>query len=84
MKSFFVLGCMDLNTAFVIPYRVLEAQLENLNVTIRTYARESYWHIKILEPVTGKYALHLPKLSESMPLDEYRLPEITPLSEMNS
>lgn len=84
MKSFFVLACMDLNTAFVIPYRVLEAQLKNLNVTIRTGARESYWHIKIIEPVTGKYALHLPKLSDSMPLDEYRLPEITPLSETNS
>ena len=71
-KSFFVLGCMDINAAFAIPWKVIHSVLPILNTT--TTERGTYWHIHLAEPKPNSYALLLPKKSDQLPLDEYRLP----------
>jgi len=40
-KSFFVLGCMDLQHAFAIPLDILRKNLPALNTT--TTERSTYW-----------------------------------------
>lgn len=71
--SFFALGCMDLESAFVIPVDVIQSHLEELNTTTRSDTGQIYWHIKILEPAPKKFALQLPKSNNSLPLDDFIL-----------
>ncbi len=70
-NSFFVLGGMDIASAFVIPWKVIHAELSSLNTTATE--RGTYWHIHMAEPKLGSYALLLPKKSGQMPLDDYRV-----------
>jgi hypothetical protein len=70
-ESFFVLGCMDLPFAFVLPLKVLRSNLDALNTT--TTERSTYWHIHLSETEPGDYALLLPKRSQQLPLAAYKL-----------
>ena len=72
-SSYLVLGCMDLNSAFAVPLQVLRDVLSKLNVSTRATNNQQYWHIKVLEPSAGEYALQLPKSDESLPLNPYTL-----------
>ena len=45
--SYFVLGCMDLDVAFVIPLKTISAYLSKLNTT--TTDKKTYWHIHLVE-----------------------------------
>lgn len=69
----FVLGCVDLPVAFALPVGEVRKNLENFNKTITPEGKE-YWHVKILEPSKGQFALHLPRSASSIPLEQYRLP----------
>jgi len=69
--SFFVLGCMDLSFAFVLPLKLLRSNLDALNTT--TTERSTYWHIHLAETEPGDYALLLPRRSQQLPLAEYKL-----------
>ena len=69
--SFFVLGGMDLPIAFSIPWDTFHTLLGALNTT--TTARNTYWHIHIVERSPGQYAILLPKRSETFPLDDFQI-----------
>ena len=68
--SHFVLGCVDLNLAFALPLDVVRAHLQELSETTKPDG-DHYWHVKILEPKPGKYALQLPKKGANLPLDSF-------------
>lgn len=72
-RAFLALGCMDLDTAFAIPRNVITSVLDHLNVTEKKDTDELYWHIHIVEPKPGNYALLLPKKGETLPLLEYQI-----------
>jgi hypothetical protein len=67
-EGYFVLGCMDLEQAFALPVSTLRQQLSYLNTTTKPDGT-IYWHIKIIEPSPGKFALQLPKTGKSLPLE---------------
>jgi hypothetical protein len=70
-ESFFVLGCMDLSFAFALPLSEIRKHLEALNTT--TLEHGMYWHIHLVESQNGGYAMLLPKRSQQLPLEEYRV-----------
>jgi hypothetical protein len=57
-NGLFVLGCVDLDIAFAIPYSVIHSKLPALNTTERR--GRNYWHIKIRRESDGKYYLLSP------------------------
>lgn len=71
-QALFVLGCMDLDTAFAIPRTDLASRLHALNTTTRDDGTH-YWHIHIVERAAGQYGLALPKLGTVLPLDPFHL-----------
>ena len=68
-----VLGCVDLDIAFVLPLEVVRAHLDELNTSSKKDGTAHYWHVKILEPKPGNFVLQLPKAAGHLPLDEFRL-----------
>ncbi len=72
-RSFFVLGCMDLNVGFAIPAVVMRSILDDLNTT--GDANEGgYWHIHVGESNPGEFSVQLPRGQTSLPLTEYQFP----------
>lgn len=69
-NGYFVLGCMDLDQAFALPVATLREQLSYMNITVKPDGT-TYWHIKIIEPSTGKFALQLPKTGKSISLERF-------------
>jgi hypothetical protein len=65
-----ILGCVDLNVAFGIPVAAIRKLLDEFNTSNKKDG-EHYWHLKIVEPKPGKYALHLPRSGTSFPLQEF-------------
>jgi hypothetical protein len=72
--AYLALGCMDLPFAFVIPVSVMSSVVEGLNQTLKDDGQTDFWHIHISEPVPGHYTILLPKRSDVLQLDEYRMP----------
>lgn len=62
-RSFFVLGCMDLEVAFAIPHADMQPLLPSLHTSSK--GGNTYWHIHLIEHGAG-LAISVPK---SMPLD---------------
>jgi hypothetical protein len=73
-SAYLALGCMDLPFAFTIPVSVMLSVVDGLNQTLREDGRTDYWHIHIAEPEPSQFTLLLPKRSDVLPLDEYRMP----------
>jgi hypothetical protein len=71
-EAHLLLGCMDLCFAFAIPLAVLSPLLDALNTTEKD--GEHYWHVKLGQAAPDRYTLLLPKRSDALPIDEYRLP----------
>jgi hypothetical protein len=71
-QSYFIVGGMDIPGAFAVPWKIIHSALPNLNTT--KTERGMYWHIHVAEPRPSSYALLLPKISEQLPIDEYRIP----------
>jgi len=67
-RSFFVLGCMDLNEAFGIPRDIIRAILPHLHQSVREGG--AYWHIHLIETSEG-LALYQPKAGANLPLSPY-------------
>ncbi len=70
-KGLFVMGCMDLDYAFAIPRSVMAENVEFLNTTTKQNPEVTYWHIHLIEPTQGHFALLLPKKPGHLALDEY-------------
>jgi hypothetical protein len=71
-QSFFVLGCMDLGVAFAIPRKIIYENLAGLHTT--TTEKNTYWHIHIGEPTEHEFVLLLPKFSNYLALNVFRVP----------
>ena len=63
-RGFFVLGCMDLETAFAVPHAAMKPLLPSLHTTTNK-GGGTYWHIHLIEHGAG-LAISAPK---SKPLD---------------
>jgi hypothetical protein len=60
-NGFLVLGCSDINTAFALPYDVINAHLEEMHTTEKRDGTGVYYHLKIVNNGDANYALQLPK-----------------------
>ncbi|MEH6433833.1 hypothetical protein [Massilia sp. DD77] len=68
--AFYVLGCLDLDIAFAVPFVALKEHLSDLDTSTRpngTY----YWHIRIMEPQPGTFVLQLSKTGKHLALNRY-------------
>ena len=72
-KSYFVLGCMDLNIAFTIPQQVIEKYLEYFNITQKKDKASMYWHIYMGKINNNSYVILLPKKHDTISINEYML-----------
>lgn len=70
-EAYVVLGCMDLPFAFALPLPVLTPLLDALNTTDNEGG--CYWHLKLGRVASDRYTLLLPKRSDALPIDGYRL-----------
>jgi len=66
-----MLGGVDLDFAFAIPWNIIHSVRKYLNTT--TTSRGTYWHIHVSEEAPNKFALQLAKNSENLDLDQYRI-----------
>jgi hypothetical protein len=64
-----VLGCMDLPKAFVIPVKIIQQILPDLNTTETD--RGVYWHLHIVQRTSGEFELLVPKRSADLDLSPY-------------
>ena len=71
-KAFFVLGCMDLDVAFAVPRNALYPVLEGLNTTSKD--DDYYYHVHLVEPQPGEFAILIPKRDTVLRVTEYALP----------
>lgn len=79
VQSFFVLGCTDIEIAFVLPENVVRSHLAEFHVTERSDGSR-YYHIKIIENARGGYFLQLPRASDDLSLAPFEIK--VPLSEI--
>ncbi len=73
-QGFFVLGCTDLKTAFVLPVNIMRQHLEELHTTTEKNNSGHYYHIKVGEADANTYSLQLPKSGRNLDLAPYLLP----------
>jgi Protein of unknown function (DUF1524) len=66
-KSCLILGCMDKNTAYVLPAEEIEKNLPNLHRT-----QDRHWHIVLDEDQGGSLRL-VPKNGPKLPLKKFEL-----------
>ncbi len=69
-KAYFVLGCMDLEKAFLIPRPIVMKLIPDLNMS--ETKRKRYWHIHVEEGQDGGYELVIPK-KDNLSLHEFEL-----------
>ena len=69
-ESYFVLGCMDRNEAFFIPFNVVSENIEYLHTT--TKGDKQYWHINLTID-DGKIKWNISKMGKKIDLAVYTL-----------
>jgi hypothetical protein len=70
-KGFFVLGCMDLQVAFAIPFDVIHPLRDTLNIT-ELKDGTIYWHVHLAETPDG-ISMLLPKKGKPLSLEPFRV-----------
>lgn len=70
-NSYFVMGCMDKDEAFAIPYAVMEEHKEDMPTTPAKENRKEYWHI-YLRDKEGKMMWYLSRGRREIDISEYR------------
>ena len=69
-KGYFVLGCMDRDEAFCVPFDVVKKNIENLNLTKK--ADRQYWHIALTLD-DGNLKWNLSKIGEKVDLSPFTI-----------
>lgn len=72
VEAVHVLGCMDLDRAFVIPLGTLKEFLPKLNQTARD--GKIYWHVVITTTEDGSLALYSSRTGEKLALAPFAVP----------
>lgn len=67
-ESVVVFGAMDLDVCFLVSHTLLKSRLDELNTTAKPDGGE-YWHVKIIEPQPGIFALQMPKTGKHIQLE---------------
>jgi len=68
-NSYFILACMDRNTAYAIPLETLQNILQHLSTTERQ--SHKYWHITINSTTDGVLAINLPRQDTNLDLSPF-------------
>ncbi|MBK9214968.1 MAG: DUF262 domain-containing protein [Chloracidobacterium sp.] len=68
-----ILGCTDLDIAFVVPATEMEGILPELNTTDQYRERENYWHIFMREEDSGQYGIVLSKTGGFFNLNRFAM-----------
>lgn len=68
-KSYFVLGCVDIDIAFAIPHQIIKTKLPELNTTTKN--GKTYWHIQIPKTPENQYYLNCQKTGEHVDLSPF-------------
>jgi hypothetical protein len=79
IEGYYLMGCVDLNRAYAVPVTVLRDNLAALYTTppdqdpslVDTF---SHWHVKLIEPRSGEFALDLPKTGMWLSVEPFSLP----------
>jgi hypothetical protein len=70
-NGFLVLGCTDLEMAFVLPGAIISNHLEEFYTTEQRDGTGRYYHIQLVDTGSEKYALQLPRSGQTLVLDPY-------------
>jgi hypothetical protein len=70
-KGYLLLGCLDSDVAYAIPFSVVDQLLPYLNVTENEDRK--YWHIHLQPSELGGYQLLVPKKSEKLSMQSFEL-----------
>jgi hypothetical protein len=68
--SYVILGCMDLDEAYAIPFKDMEKYKGKMNATPAKNNRKEYWHVFIKDDA-GKLSLYLLKDKTEIDLSQY-------------
>lgn len=71
-QGYFVLGCMDRDTAYAIPQSVMAGILAHLHTTVPKDGK-TYWHVHLKEGQSG-LEMVIPKTSQALPLTQFAIP----------
>ncbi|KAB2728006.1 DUF262 domain-containing protein [Brucella anthropi] len=71
-RSYAILGCVDSNEGYAIPFEIFQPLLANLNTTVREDTGKLHWHIHIVER-NGEMGLWLPQLNATVDLSPYKI-----------
>jgi hypothetical protein len=74
-RAYAILGCVDSNEGYAIPFETFQPLLANLNTTVREDTGKSHWHIHLVER-NGEMGLWLPQLSAVVDLSPYKIQAI--------
>ena len=66
-----MLGCTDLAVAFSLPVAIVGDHLKEFHTTEKKDGLGHYYHIKIVDAGSEKYALQLPRSGRTLVLDPY-------------
>ncbi len=69
-RGFFVLGCMDMETAFAVPHATMKPLLPSLHTTTNKRGT-TYWHIHLIEHGAG-LAISVPR-STALDLSQFQI-----------
>lgn len=78
-EGWFVMGCIGLPMAFAVPASLFRQHLSEMNTTT-TEDGKKYWHVKIVEPEVGQFALLLRRPEGPLPLMPFAVPLTSPAS----
>jgi hypothetical protein len=76
--SFVLLGCVDSQLAYAIPYEIISGILPYLNTTENDH--RTYWHIHLQPSGNGDFYLPIPKKGEKFDLKPFKLALIQEIS----
>ena len=67
-RTFYILGCMDLDRAFAVPHSTMKSLLPHLHTTTKGDA--TYWHVHVIQTDAG-LSIAAPKRGDAVPLEPY-------------
>jgi hypothetical protein len=70
-RGFLLLGCMDSEFTYALPFQIISEALPYLNTTVKS--DRMYWHIHLHPSDDGGYQLLIPKKNHKLDLEPYTL-----------